>query len=104
MMERETLEVELRKVDNKELGYLAVVKKFGLGVFFAYVRDDVYGAVVLNQFMEMIRAEFGAKKVVIKMTDKKIEIKSRFLLDTLFSAELQYGSESSEESVRELPL
>lgn len=86
-MEREIVDVELRKIDNSKLGYLAVVKKFGTGVFFAHIKDDIWGVIVLNRFMEMVRLESGAKKVVIKMTDKKVEIKSKFLLEMISNSE-----------------
>jgi hypothetical protein len=82
-MEREIVEVELRKIANTESGYIAVVKKFGRGVFFSHISDDIWGVIILNRFMEMVRLESGAKKVVVRMTDKKVEIKSEFLLDMI---------------------
>ena len=82
-MKQTGIEVELRKIDNVDSGYLALVKKFGTGVFFAHIRDDVYGAVALNQFLEMLRSQDNVHPITIKLTDKKVEIKSSFLLEVL---------------------
>lgn len=87
MMERETITVEIRKIDNDDLGYLAIVKSFGVGVFFAYIRDDVFGAITLNRFLEMLRYQYKAKQIKIERENKKVNIKSNFLLQALREAE-----------------
>jgi len=87
MMDREKLTVIVRKINSDELGYLAIVKSFGAGVFFAYIKDNVFGAITLNRFLEMIRTGFNVKQISIKLELKKVEIRSNFLLQALKEAE-----------------
>ena len=76
--------VIIRKLDNKEHEYFAYVKSLcGHGTYFLYFQDDIWGAVVLHTFIEMLRSFFKPAKVEVTVAEKDLTLKNDALLELL---------------------
>jgi len=78
------MKVIIRKLENKEHEYLAYVKSLcGRGSYFVYFQDNVWGAVVLHNFIEMLRAFYLPSQVQVGIVDKTLTFQDEALLDLL---------------------
>jgi len=76
--------VIIRKLDNKEHDYFAYAKSLcGHGTYFLYFQDDIWGAVVLHTFIEMLRSFFKPAKVEVTVAEKDLTLKNDALLELL---------------------
>jgi hypothetical protein len=76
--------VIIRKLDNKEHDYFAYAKSLcGHGTYFLYFQDDIWGAVVLHTFIEMLRSFFKPSKVEVTVAEKDLMLKNDALLELL---------------------
>jgi hypothetical protein len=76
--------VIIRKLDNKEHEYFAYAKSLcGHGTYFLYFQDDIWGAVVLHTFIEMLRSFFKPAKVEVTVAEKNLTLKNDALLELL---------------------
>jgi hypothetical protein len=76
--------ITIRKLDNKEHEYFAYAKSLcGHGTYFLYFTDDVWGAVVLHTFIEMLRSFFNPAKVEVTVAEKDLTLKNGALLELL---------------------
>ena len=76
--------VIIRKLDNKEHDYFAYAKSLcGRGTYFLYFQDDIWGAVVLHTFIEMLRSFFKPSKVEVTVAEKDLTLKNDALLELL---------------------
>ena len=76
--------VTIRKLDNKEHEYFAYAKSLcGHGTYFLYFTDDIWGAVVLHTFIEMLRSFFKPVKVEVTVAAKDLTLKNDTLLKLL---------------------
>jgi len=76
--------VIIRKLDNKEHEYFAYAKSLcGHGTYFLYFQDDIWGAVVLHTFIEMLRSFFKPSKVEVTVAEKDLTLKNDALLELL---------------------
>ncbi|GAH37874.1 unnamed protein product, partial [marine sediment metagenome] len=50
---------------------------------FLYFIDDIWGAIVLHNFVEMLRKFFEQEKVKVKVQDTTIKLKNEYLLSLL---------------------
>jgi len=76
--------VIIRKLDNKEHDYFAYAKSLcGHGTYFLYFQDDIWGAVVLHTFIEMLRSFFKPAKVEVTVAEKDLTLKNNALLELL---------------------
>ena len=74
----------IRKLDNKEHDYFAYAKSLcGHGTYFLYFQDDIWGAVVLHTFIEMLRSFFKPSKVEVTVAEKDLTLKNDALLELL---------------------
>ena len=76
--------VTIRELEGSEGEYFAYTKSVcGKATYLAYFRDDIFGAVVLVNFVEMLRAQFAAKSVEVKLLESCIRPKNPILLGLL---------------------
>jgi hypothetical protein len=76
--------VTIRKLDNKEHEYLAYAKSLcGKATYFVYFADDIWGAVVLHTFIEMLRSFFKPSKIEVAVLEKDLALKNDTLLQLL---------------------
>ena len=76
--------VTVRRVENSQHEYFAYVKSIcGKGTYFLYFLDDIWGALVLHNFVGMLRRFFDKQNVEIRLQDNTIQLKNEHLLTIL---------------------
>jgi len=76
--------VTIRKLDNKEHEYFAYVKSLcGKATYFVYFHDDIWGAITLHNFIEMLQTFFKPSKVNVILDEKNLTLKNDALLELL---------------------
>ena len=77
-------EITIKQIENKNHEYLAYYKSdFLKSTFCVSFRDDIFGAVSLSRFTEMIKTHFNEQNITLFISDKNIKFKSQALLDEL---------------------
>lgn len=76
--------VTIRKLDNKEHEYFAYAKSLcGKATYFVYFTDDIWGALVLHNFVEMLQSFFKPSKVEVTLAEKELTLKNDAFLKLL---------------------
>ena len=71
-------------MDNKEHEYFAYTKSLcGHGTYFVHFTDDIWGAVVLHTFIEMLTIFFKPVKVEVTVAAKDLTLKNDAFLELL---------------------
>ena len=75
------MNVIIRKLDKTEREYFAYTKSLcGKATYFVYFQDDIWGAITLHNFLEMLKSFFDQGKITISIPNKNIEIKNELFL------------------------
>jgi hypothetical protein len=83
-MKEPTMIVTVRRVENSQHEYFAYAKSIcGKATYFLYFTDDIWGAVVLHNFVEMLRRFFEKENVELRLQDTTIQLKNEYLLAIL---------------------
>jgi len=78
-----SMTVTIGRIENAEHEYFAYTKSIcGKATYFLYFCDDIFGAVVLHNFVEMLR-RFFEKDVHVKLQDTTVQLKNEYLLSIL---------------------
>ena len=73
--------ITIRRVEQSEHEYFAYVKSTcGKATYFLYFCDDIAGAIVLYNFVEMLRRHFQKDAIKVKLHDSTIQLKNAHLL------------------------
>lgn len=73
--------VTIRKLDKTDHDYFAYAKSLcGKATYFVYFKDDIWGAMTLHNFIEMLKTFFNQEKITISIPNKNIEIKNELFL------------------------
>jgi hypothetical protein len=76
------MNVIIRKLEHKDHEYLAYAKSLcGRGTYFVYFQDNIWGAMVLHNFIEMLRAVFQPPLVKVALAEKTLNFQDPALLD-----------------------
>jgi len=76
--------VTVRRIENSQHEYFAYAKSIcGKATYFLYFSDDIWGALVLHNFMEMLRRFFENERIELKLQDTTINLKNEYLLSIL---------------------
>ena len=76
--------VIIRKLDNTENEYLAYTKSLcGKSTYFLYFEDNIWGAVTLHNFIEMVKTFFEQEKVEVIIGNKSATVKNEMVLDLI---------------------
>ena len=76
--------ITIKQIENRNQEYLAYYKSdFLKSTFCVSFSDDVFGAVSLVKFTEMIKTHFNEQNITLFISDKNIKFKSQALLDEL---------------------
>jgi|TARA_B100000315_G_C14515295_1_gene558859 hypothetical protein len=77
--------VIIRRLEHSDHEYFAYVKSLGgKATYFLYFSDDIAGAMVLHNFVEMLRRYFQKDQIEVKLHDTTIQLKNACLL-SIFS-------------------
>lgn len=76
--------ISIRKLENTEHEYFAYTKSIsGKVTYFVYFQDNIFGALTLHNFLEILRSFFKPNKLDVKLHEKELSIKSKYLLQFL---------------------
>ena len=76
--------VKVRRIENSEREYFAYAKSLcGKATYFLYFSDDIFGAIVLHNFVEMLRRFFEKEDVQLKFQDSTVQLKNEYILSIL---------------------
>ncbi|KKM90305.1 hypothetical protein LCGC14_1240010 [marine sediment metagenome] len=76
--------IAIRRLENTEHEYFAYTKSIcGKGTYFVYFQDNIFGALTLHNFVEMLRSFFKPNKLEVTIHEKELSIKSEYLLQVL---------------------
>ena len=65
------MNVTIRKLEHSDHEYLAYAKSLcGKATYFLYFFDDVWGAVVLCNFVQMLKSYFQPEKLTLTVGEK----------------------------------
>ena len=77
-------EITIKQIENTDREFIAYYKSdFLKSTFCVSFRDDIFGAVSLSRFTEMIKTHFNEQKINLFISDKNIKCKSQALLNEL---------------------
>ena len=77
-------EITIKQIENKDREFLAYYKSdFLKSTFCVSFKDDIFGAVALTRFTEMIKTHFNEQNITLFISDKNIKFKSQALLNEL---------------------
>ncbi len=76
--------VTVRRVESSEHEYFAYAKSIcGKATYFVYFTDDIWGAIVLHNFVEMLRRFFEKESIKVRLQDTAVQLKNEYLLTIL---------------------
>jgi len=76
--------VTVRRIENSQHEYFAYAKSIcGKATYFLYFSDDIWGAMSLHNFIEMLRRFFEKETIELKLQDMTIRLKNEYLLSIL---------------------
>ena len=76
--------VTVRRIENSQHEYFAYAKSIcGKATYFLYFSDDIWGAMALHNFIEMLRRFFEKETIELKLQDMTIRLKNEYLLSIL---------------------
>ncbi len=76
--------VTIRKLDKSEHEYFAYSKSIcGKATYFLYFEDNIWGAITLHNFIEMLKSFFQQKNVDVRIDEKSILIKNKNILELI---------------------
>lgn len=88
--------VMVRRIENSEHEYFAYAKSIcGKATYFLYFTDDIFGAVVLHNFVEMLRRFFDKENIELRVQDTMIQLKNEYLLAILRDGKAQETERSA---------
>jgi len=78
------MNVTIRKLEHSDHEYLAYAKSLcGKATYFLYFFDDVWGAVVLCNFVQMLKSYFQPEKLTLTVGEKAACLKNEQILALL---------------------
>lgn len=85
--------VNVRRIEKSDHEYFAYAKSIcGKATYFLYFTDDIWGAVVLHNFVDMLRRFFDKEHVKLRLQDTTIQLKNEYLLSLLREGQSVEGS------------
>ena len=78
------INVAIRKLAGTDREYLAYARTFaGRAAYFVYFKDDIWGAMVLHHFTDMLRAVFQNTPLKLTLVDQELALKHPAVLQLL---------------------
>ena len=78
------MNVTIRKLEHSDHEYLAYAKSLcGKATYFLYFFDDVWGAVVLCNFVQMLKSHFQPETLTLTVGEKAACLKNEQILALL---------------------
>ena len=78
----------IKRLQNSDHEYIAYVKSFcGKATYFLYFQDGIWGAVVLCNFVQMLKGFFEPEKLTVKVHKDAVSLKNEQILALLQESE-----------------
>ena len=78
------MNITIRKLEDRTHEYFAYLKGLsGRAVYLLYFSDDIYGAITLNHFIQMLKNYFKEANVEISLHDSEIKITNEAIKEVL---------------------
>ena len=78
------MNVTIRRLEKSEHEYIAYVKSLcGKATYFLYFTDGIFGAMVLCNFVEMLKSYFKADKLDLTIHENAVSLKHEEILALL---------------------
>lgn len=78
------INVAIRKLAGTDREYLAYARTFaGRAAYFVYFKDDIWGAMVLHHFTDMLRSVFQNTPLKLTLVDQELALKHPAVLQLL---------------------
>jgi len=78
------MNVTIRRLEKSEHEYIAYVKSLcGKATYFLYFTDGLFGAVVLCNFVEMLKSFFKAERLELTVHENAVSLKHEEILALL---------------------
>ena len=75
--------VAIRKIAGTDRDYLAYARKFsGRATYFVYFQDNLWGAIALHNFAEMLRLTWG-QRAQLRIVEQELSLKHPAVLELL---------------------
>jgi hypothetical protein len=75
------MNVTIRRLEKSEHEYIAYVKSLcGKATYFLYFTDGLFGAVVLCNFVQMLKSFFKAEKLKLTVAENAVSLKHEEIL------------------------
>ena len=75
--------ITVRSLADSDSYLASAVGPFGRGTLLMHFRADVYGAMSLHDFAEMLRKHYGLPEIELTFLDSRLELRDGFLLSAL---------------------
>ena len=76
--------VTVRKLDNTQHEYFAYCKSLcGKATYLLYFDDSILGAVVLHNFLDMLRSFFDLDTVKVVVSDRTVSPRNQHVLEVI---------------------
>ncbi len=74
----------IRRIEHSDHEYLAYAKSLcGKATYFLYFRDDIWGAVVLCNFVQMLKSYFQPERIKLTIHENAVCLKNEQILALL---------------------
>ena len=78
------MNVTIRKIEKSDHEYIAYAKSIcGKATYFLYFHDGIWGAVVLCNFVQMLKSFFEPEKIKITVHENAVSLKNADILTLL---------------------
>ena len=78
------MNVTIRKIEKSDHEYIAYAKSIcGKATYFLYFLDGIWGAVVLCNFVQMLKSFFEPEKIKITVHENAVSLKNADILTLL---------------------
>jgi len=78
------IKINIKQIENKQGEYIAYYRSDFLNATYSvYFRDNIFGAIALHNFSEMIKRKYEKEDIEFIISDETMQFKSKVLLEAI---------------------
>ena len=78
------IRITIKQIENKQGEYIAYYRSDFLNATYSvYFRDNIFGAIALHDFSEMIKRKYEKEDIEFILSEEKMQLKSKALLEAM---------------------
>jgi len=78
------IRITIKQIENKQGEYIAYYRSELLNATYSvYFRDNIFGAIALHDFSEMIKRKYEKEDIEFILSEEKMQLKSKALLEAM---------------------